>query len=145
MDLLLVGEAPGRDGATLDDPRSRSGKRLTELGAGGLPFVNILDEWPGPASKGAGFEWNSPEVQRAVGRKLDGLPRRPALVFLGLRAARAFDWRGAYFEWGQCRGRRVVTVPHPSGVNRWWNEPANVRRARRFFGTITGTRPETGT
>lgn len=28
---------------------------------------------------------------------------------------------------------RVAVVPHPSGVNRWWNEPANVEAAGRFL------------
>lgn len=29
--------------------------------------------------------------------------------------------------------RPVWVCPHPSGLNRWWNDPANVARAREFF------------
>jgi hypothetical protein len=26
-------------------------------------------------------------------------------------------------------GSAALALPHPSSVNRWWNDPANVRRA----------------
>lgn len=87
------------------------------------------------------------------------------LVVLGFRAARAFGWhasphdlnpisldqvRAWPLKWllAGYRGRgvgetktvfaamRAAVVPHPSGVNRWWNDPANRDRAREFFAEL---------
>jgi hypothetical protein len=30
-------------------------------------------------------------------------------------------------------GRRFLIFPHPSGINRWWNERRNERRARQLL------------
>lgn len=35
-----------------------------------------------------------------------------------------------------CTLVRACWVPHPSGVNRWWNHGANRRRARAFFSRL---------
>ncbi len=56
------------------------------------------------------------------------------VVLLGLRVGRAFGLTAAtYFERVQFGRATVVVVPHPSGVNRWYNSAANVRRMRRFM------------
>lgn len=30
----------------------------------------------------------------------------------------------------------AVVIPHPSGLNRWWNSPANTEKARQFMLTL---------
>jgi len=57
-------------------------------------------------------------------------------VLLGGKVAAAFYMhRRPLFRWldefGD--GALVAVAPHPSGVSRWWNDPANLRRARRFW------------
>lgn len=67
--------------------------------------------------------------------------RPPSMVLLaGLRVSRAFgiDGRGGYFNaLGSLLVGGVETslviVPHPSGVNRWWNAEGNRERAREFL------------
>lgn len=94
--------------------------------------------WPGEShGKGAAF----PIVAARV--RAEAVARRfvfdRAVVLLGKRAARAFGIREPeYFrpvsrmEWRAT----VFVVPHPSGVNRWYNERRNVRRMRRFMTAI---------
>lgn len=65
------------------------------------------------------------------------------MLLAGKRVASAFGLDEEYladpvaFPIG---GRPVAVhvVPHPSGVNRWWNEPANRERARAFLAEDLG-------
>lgn len=52
------------------------------------------------------------------------------------RVARAFrvPATSCYYFARHRRGRAWWCVfPHPSGVNRWWNDPDNTRRAERYL------------
>jgi hypothetical protein len=55
------------------------------------------------------------------------------VLVAGTRAAAALGLRPDYFAAQALGGRPAYVVPHPSGVNRWWNDPANRAAARRFF------------
>lgn len=50
-------------------------------------------------------------------------------------AALNIYWLGnRYLRWEYLRkGETYAVLPHPSGVNRWWNEEENVARARDFL------------
>lgn len=133
--VLFVGEAPGRT----PGPAfwGRGGARIRAL-APSLAFkaINLLDRWPGSAGRGARFPRRAAEDGR--GRVLAACQGVPVVLFAGRRVARVFGLaRAPYFRFVRLAdgGRRAV-VPHPSGVNRWWNDPANVRRARRFLGRL---------
>jgi hypothetical protein len=57
-------------------------------------------------------------------------------VLLGRRVAAAFGLASApYLEWTEARGRTWVVMPHPSGVNRWWNDEEN-----RLLATVAALR-----
>lgn len=77
------------------------------------------------------------------------------IVVLGRRAATAFMWIAGtpapgpdYLKWGLASGMpvdstrllplsiAVVVVPHPSGINQWWNSERNRKLAARFFQRI---------
>lgn len=133
--VLLVGEAPTRTGPRFPRPGDTpTGKRIAALGGQWIPRCNLLTYWPGASGKGAHFPI---EVARhAADRLLRRTPKRVTLVFMGKRVALAFGWRGEYLEWGTLNGREVVTMPHPSGVNRWWNDPRNVESARQFVASL---------
>jgi uracil-DNA glycosylase len=142
--VLIVGEAPtaATEGYTALTEAGRSGRRLARLAgvehlADRFGVINLVDHWPGRTAHGDAFPAG---LARDNARLLLGsLPADVALVLLGRRVERAFGLeRGAYFRWRTVQDRQsdlraVVTTPHPSGANRWWNEPANVRRARRFW------------
>src|SRR5262245_32209990 len=137
---LVVGEAPGRvPGAVL---RGRCGKVLADLvGIDVEEFhrrveaINLLVEWPGPAaSKGAA---GNMKQARAAAEKFD--LRGRFVVFLGRRVAEAFGFREPHwFEWRLHRGGIAAIMPHPSGVNTWWNDRRNTRHAARFMTELIG-------
>lgn len=130
MRPLLIGEAPGR-AAVL--PGGRCGRRLAELAgvddlAAAFRIRNLLDRWPGPdGTKGSAFDVGD-------ARRLAAELRSPGpWILLGLRVAAAMEVRAPYLRWTWARGRRVAILPHPSGVNRWWNNAANAHAAARFL------------
>lgn len=134
---LLIGEAPGRvAGRPLE---GRCGERMAAL-AGVTPEAfyraterrNVLDEWPGAATdKGARFPRLRASI--AAGRLLAHFSPDRLVLLLGYRVARAFGVKLRYFEEASILRARVYVIPHPSGVNVWYNDPANVRRAERFM------------
>lgn len=100
--------------------------------------ANLLNEWPGHARRGSAFPMD--EGRAAAERFEEVLDIvKPELVLLtGRRVAAAFGLhmhhRGQdYFEACTVHERRATVVPHPSGVNRWWNELINRERARDFL------------
>jgi hypothetical protein len=99
--------------------------------------VNVLRAYPGPeGDKGDAFPLD--EARRASARLYRRLKGRRVLV-AGKRVAAAFGMRAEYLEWVDHEaGFEAVVIPHPSGVNRWWNEPKNRRRFRRFARDLVG-------
>jgi len=142
--VLLIGAAPSRN-AVPEMPLTggRSGTRLQQLA--GLSLLeycrlfaraNVFGFFPGKAgAKGDRFP-----VRRAVieakAMVASGLLRRRDVVFVGRGVARAFDFRSPDpMTWVDMvpEDCRAAWMPHPSGVNLWWNEPSNVARARQFL------------
>lgn len=92
---------------------------------------NVLDRYPGSEGpKGDAFpiSW-----ARRRARRLYPRLRGRTVLLAGKRVATAFGIKSDYLRWeDHPEGFRVAVIPHPSGVNHWWNEPANRRRFRRF-------------
>lgn len=138
---LIVGQAPGPNTDPARPLSGRCGRRLAELcGLGPDDFallferVNVISDFPGKAGKGDLFPLREAQ-EIAGGMMMNGdLSDRP-VVLLGDHVARAFFLPRALkpFVWIPGLAFRIAICPHPSGVNRWWNEEANVRRARRFW------------
>jgi len=135
---LIIGEAPNRGGDPRHPIEGRIGRRLAALS--GLSFeafkdrcarVNLLPAWAGRAGKGSAF---SVVVARY---RAQSLRRRfvagRTVILLGHRVARAFGISAAYFSEVHVEAARVVVVPHPSGVNRWYNEVRNARKMAAFM------------
>jgi hypothetical protein len=56
------------------------------------------------------------------------------IVLLGKNVARCFGFRDLPFLAEiSIYGRRFLIFPHPSGINRWWNERRNEQRARQLL------------
>lgn len=142
MKPLLIGQAPSResDGRSAFSTNGKSSSRLRRLIGrpvlNAFDAVNLIDRWPGSASiKGDLF----PIVDaRKAARKLMTRDPHGVFVLVGKSVARAFGVRLDYFRWVEMDGRLLVTIPHPSGVSRWWNDPANERRAARFLRSLVG-------
>ena len=134
MRVLLVGEAPAR--GTSRPFEGNSGRRLRELigeeAFGRLDLTNLYKR-PMPRDwwKGSYFP---AELARRKAKRFE-LPGGKSVVILlaGKRVAKAFGVKARYFEPCLLRRRVCYVVPHPSGVNRWYNVETNHWRAKQFF------------
>lgn len=150
---MIIGQAPG----PRTDPKvplsGRCGARLAALC--GLTLdefldrfhrVNLIERFPGKQAKGDAFPID--EARRGAIRLLtEGwLDHRWRVVLLGGNVVRTFGLAAdlekplAFYTLGFAHGGAAY-CPHPSGVNRWWNDPANERAARKFWRALcTGSR-----
>ena len=140
MKPLIVGEAPSKNQDPERPIEGRIGMRLAACC--GLPYdqfldhferVNLLHVRQDTAAKG--FEFDA--VAGALAAKriwcLDTSPDR-IILLLGKRVATAFGAHDRWFELQRLGSLgEFYVLPHPSGVNRWWNDPANEERAVRFM------------
>ena len=148
-DLTWVGEAP-KAGELGDWPalHGPSGDRLARICDfvdaaalfAGSATVNVFDEWPGPAKSGKGDAFPMRRARRLADEMRAGMAGRVVLV--GRRVATAFGFAGIPpCRWEDFAGLQVAMIPHPSGVNRWYNDARNkatvavfVRAALRLSG-----------
>ena len=138
-----MGQAPSRSSDASRPLEARLVKRrlLSLLGVGARGWsrilkVNLVGSWPGKSGKGDAFPMGEARASAELLRpRLAG----KTVLVLGLGTARALGLRARYLEWQDGGGFWAVVVPHPSGVNRWWNEPANRRTAREFLGRVVRT------
>lgn len=141
--VLLIGQAPSRRGRP-DRPLigGRSGAFLMELtGCGLQQYVrrferrNLLAEFPGSAPHGDLFP--RLEAREAAERLLPELAGR-RVVLVGRAVAEAFSQgTGEFYQWVRDeRGFEFAVIPHPSPVNRHWNEPGARAAAMGFFARL---------
>jgi uracil-DNA glycosylase family 4 len=139
----LYGQAPGIvEGEERRPWRGRAGQTLRrwldldeETFYATFYCASVTRCYPGRSAAGSGDRTPTPQEQRLCSFWLDWELRllRPALVVTAgglaatrlLGAVRLGDCIGTSFDRA---GAVVVPLPHPSGVSRWLNEPAN--RAR---------------
>lgn len=121
---------------------------------------NLVHECPPRAEKG--YTWHAQEGRRNVPRiirkhGLLGEDRVSRMVILGRRVASCFEWEGFHtgapmakskvplLEWHVVRAPHLdragdfieaAILPHPSGVNTWWNLPENREAARAFLAEL---------
>lgn len=141
MKPVIIGQSPARGNEKLPPFSGRSGARLARLAGVGesgdvLPehfeLYNLLYHYPGKQGKGDGFDM---KVAKRNGARLvhylsTGPPRQ--VLLMGRKVRRAMgvnsgNWN--YLEWFDFCGGRACVFPHPSGVNRWWNNKDNELRA----------------
>lgn len=134
MKPLIVGEAPNRSGSYRTPCEGRVGRRLAACC--GLSFDDYLrrfertNVFARPPAR-----WRIAVARRRAWRLVRGRFGDRVVVVLGRRAAAAFGLFD-YFVWTRVGRARVTVVPHPSGRNRYWNDPARVARAARFMRRI---------
>ena len=140
MKPLIVGMAPGH-GDSSKPIEGRIGRHLAQLS--GMPYeeflerterVNLVEHdvprgsWPTEEARARAKVL----VQLFVPKRIVLLLGRPVAQAFGLGALDYFSPTRASLL-GSSSPAIVYVVPHPSGLNRWWNDPANVAQARRFL------------
>lgn len=148
MIVLAIGEAPPRrKAATMVAPLSslkvRIDRELRRRESLELVGVNLFDEPQTKQGKGSAFPIREARPKAAYMLKVMRLLKQYDEVwFVGSRVANAFGCsRVPLFERVDLEDVRppAYVVPHPSGVNHWWNDEAN-RADWRDFVRRRGTR-----
>lgn len=150
MKLTMIGQAPSRETNGKPPFTGKCGVFLASLMGisqeemlAQHEMLNVLDYWPGKGLGGDKFPM--PLAKIAARKMLESLRNKP-VILLGSNVARAFGAkRFRYLEHYEIRDPQhsseiivpfMVVVPHPSGVNRWWNRPESRDVARKFFGEL---------
>ena len=155
--ILLVGQAPGLRATIQDRPFAGiAGDKLRAwFEKGGIPrdefyarihFAAITRCYPGRLPGARGDRLPSPEEQALCRPWLDELidVLEPEIVLLvGSLAIRTFlgPFKSLSDVVGTATirdGVRYLPLPHPSGVSRWLNEPANVAAVDRAMSILRG-------
>lgn len=148
MRLLFIGQAPSRETEGKPPFTGKCGKFLAEDLMGlsqeqmlrDHDFLNVFDHWPGKGIGGDKFPMAEAKIRAK--KMLDQLKDR-TVVLLGANVARAFGairfkYLGVYElrhpdRPSEVISRALTVVPHPSGVNRHWNNPKNREVAKSFL------------
>jgi uracil-DNA glycosylase len=136
---LIVGQAPSKssEGLRPFHPSTKSGKALASLAgvrdiSRRAQTINLIGRFPGKDRWRKGDKFPLGKAKRAASRlQLSGFRR---VVLIGRYVAKAFgEPDRPFLRWFTLGDARAVIVPHPSGVNHWWLDRRNRRRARRVM------------
>ncbi len=155
--ILLVGQAPGLRATITDRPFAGiSGEKLRSwFEKGGIPrqdfwktihFAAVTRCYPGRLPGARGDRVPTPAEQAICRPWLEETIAvvRPEIVLLvGLLAIRTFlgpvKTLSSVVGTGEVRdGVKFLPLPHPSGVSRWLNDPANLEAVDRATAILRG-------
>jgi len=137
---VLVGQAPSK---TSDVEKPLSARPLSTslcqlLSCDLLTYlssferINLLNAWPGSSKKGDLFP-----ARLGAERAKELIPyfRGREVILLGRNVAKAFGLRDEFplLRYRQEHCCEMAVVPHPSGVNLWWNDEENKKAAATFL------------
>ena len=149
--ILLVGQAPSKKVTPALDastPGSASFRLLALMGITRDEYmerfarVNLLDYWPGSINgSGSGDKFPKKAAQASARRILAQFQYPWKILCVGQRVGECFIHKSrlTYYEWMLCPSnfppavRDVAVIPHTSGLNRYWNDPSNVKLAEKFL------------
>jgi len=98
--------------------------------------ANLFNKFPGKVERGPGDAF---PIQQATINAYKLMQNNPpdnyrAVILLGKNVAKAFNIQDPeFFQWGTTHRPFTVVIPHPSGINHWWNDKRNQRVAREFL------------
>lgn len=133
---VIIGEAPSPDRDIVEPLciHTTSGRRLADVLPGDYERDyrrrNVIEHRVRP---GKWNVWHKRRAAAQAGRILFEWDAPPILILLGRQVAEAFgvDYRPCRATW--IGNLRVLVIPHPSGLNRWWNGKGNRAKVRRFL------------
>lgn len=97
---------------------------------------NILPEWPG--RKGKKGDKFPKAVARMNAQRMEYSFAGCTVLFLGIAVGQMFRFPGGPLKWQRIArpawsAYHAAVLPHPSGINRWWNDPENKSSAANFM------------
>jgi len=95
--------------------------------------MNIVEEWQGKQGKGDRFDVRGLACRESV---TENAAAFRGIVLCGKRVAKACQIDAEYLDVFDFDGKKAMILPHPSGVNRWWNDADDARRARKRLRTF---------
>jgi hypothetical protein len=135
-DVVVFGSAPNPH-AVEWTYEGGSAARLAKICGKRLTWFNLFAEEP--------TRWSREEARESATQWCEALQRklpRVPLILLGSKVCDAFgiedpDWLETYASilWSP-----MIAFPHPSGLNRWWNDPENEREAFRVGHAVASNR-----
>lgn len=141
--ILIIGQGPSKSGEGRPPLEGQfgSGKKLAELSGVTIEkmheladCVNLLDSWHGSNGKGDHFPMKLAREKAPAVQKLWQNYER--VVLLGSNVAEAFRFESEPLTWQKMEDCSVAIMPHPSGVNRWWNDEQNKADAAAFLRSV---------
>lgn len=145
----------GRSGgiARLSDVARIDENHLWEI----IETMNLRDSAQPRRGKASSFISTAETKQEALKKLFHKLDERKSIwlvLFAGWRVAEEFDWKTRNFGDRENRDKYLLVkrlhvdygcgdcwilsavVPHPSGVNRWWNSEENQKKFKEFMNMI---------
>lgn len=104
--------------------------------------TNVLPAWTGKQGKGDRFDMADARAAAMAITCSDAFFEAQSVVFVGFRVAAAFgrhELKPCRWAPGWLMGQRAALLPHPSGINTWYNDPDNKAAAARFMRKIWRT------
>ena len=137
---LIIGEAPSKNEYPPSPIAGRIGKRLAACAGMTLPQfleafdrTNLLYVRQDTREKGFEFDYTQAKLAAKSIYLQSNWMQRPYVLLLGKRVSKSFDVTESYLEEVNLHGVKAFVVPHPSGVNRWWNDKDNEKRMYDFM------------
>jgi len=138
---VIIGQAPHKSAVKNFRPLidGKCGYRLSETCgieheeyAQIFNTINLIDEYMGKSGKGDYFPLKlAKEKASQIWPDLDS--KYDIVILAGKSVANAFGIKAEYFQWIKINDINLVVIPHPSGVNRWWNDDSNKEKAKQFM------------
>jgi uracil-DNA glycosylase len=144
--FVIVGQAPGKKkGPVLE---GRVGNRLARM-MGITPIeyksiftlVNVFEKYPGRSGEDGGDKFPAAKARlraNALVKKMIRGGGHHKFILLGRGVAEAFGLENLPpCSWIHTYGfTSYAMVPHPSGLNRWYNSKENSRLVSKFLGEV---------
>ena len=140
--LVIVGEAPAGVGReALPALEGLVGRRLAKrMGLTDDQFREMVVRKNIFETPDEGKHWNAQTAYLRAMKLMSVMPRNANVVVLGKKAATAFKIVNLpQYAWHSAvrilsgDALRLAHIPHPSGLNRRYNDPAELERASRFL------------
>ena len=129
--FIGIGENPRATGWDYDVGGAAKLKRM--CGGKELPWFNLYKVEPAPWPKA-----RARGIATKFCLELQETNRRWTLILLGVKVCNAFGIeRPEWLEWYRSAlWGPMIAVPHPSGLNRWWNSAENTEAAHLLLSKI---------